>query len=138
MKVIVNLFIMILLSSNGICADSAPELKRFDPHAKDITVLKDVSVKGTPECLACHTPTEAKLKSTDTKQMCVSCHQKSAHPGLDNHIGRKWTSQVGVVHQIDCISCHRPHRAKTAKSKKGLPKMIDHECLDCHKWDKLP
>jgi DmsE family decaheme c-type cytochrome len=77
------------------------------------------------ECSGCHDPhvsTHQKLLSTDTKDLCASCH--------DSVVPAKAKSAHKPVADGECAKCHDPH----ASDNKGLlVKKADELCGSCHK-----
>ena len=173
---------IILLSSNTF----PKKFKRLDPHGnKGINLMhKTLNVDST--CMICHTTKNQKgqkKKLFDYKgkkftlslftlpniiARCGTCHSKMPHSGLSEHLGEELSKlKIGLDGKIDCLSCHRPHRAKLISKqdriamrekaqrpfvfiKRGnlkLPKnfverrnsaaMIRRDCIDCHTKDSL-
>jgi len=149
----------------------AINVKRYDPHGSASIVLKSSMVGIMGDCLTCHSYSEKKgvgLKFVNPNEACRSCHQRLPHSGLVNHLGKEFTSRVGTRSKIDCLTCHRAHRARLPQQvtfrpnlkphkpsklllrngtldlppefiEQWLPDaMVERDCNDCHKWENLP
>ena len=88
-------------------------LERLDPHGSSLSSLKSISLKKNTECKICHLEMgkEFKLKP-NIQQRCVSCHNKLPHSGVKEHLGKNLKNlNIGLSGSLECLSCHRPHRA---------------------------
>jgi len=177
-------FLSLLVLVGGI---SAQTFKRLDPHGSPEMNLMHASVQAENMCLICHSYDTGK-KGEDIRtfeynghkmvfslttlpnaiERCSSCHSGMPHSGLVEHLGADLSKlKIGVKGKVDCLSCHRPHRAKIVTEedkrkiavrakvpfvfkKRGnltLPAgmierrnstaMLRRECVDCHTKDNL-
>lgn len=106
--------------SSGITLDEL--LNRLDPHGKANENLSKVKPASRSECYVCHSPEKAKhLKRGLTYMYCASCHNKTPHSGITEHRGQSLGKlKIGLKGKINCLSCHRPHRAFTKKEQAWL------------------
>ncbi|HLE00249.1 MAG TPA: hypothetical protein VJB59_08320 [Bdellovibrionota bacterium] len=137
-----------------------PELKRLDPHGSPELKLKEVSIEKETQCKVCHFMKGSKLQTKpEPENICASCHGRLPHSGLVEHTGEEPGGGAG----LNCLSCHRAHRAtmegppkrapapsSLLKSKRNSPNlpsgliehrntggssaMIDHPCSECHSF----
>ncbi|MBK9294990.1 MAG: cytochrome c3 family protein [Oligoflexia bacterium] len=90
-------------------------LQRLDPHGDT------KELKFTSSCSVCHTEKKGKVTlKPGTQDSCLGCHNKSPHSGAPEHMGKVFKGK-----QINCLSCHEPHRTKP---------MVKKTCTECHKW----
>lgn len=78
------------------------EFRRLDPHGSREIKMNRATFLAHSECRACHTDSGSKVGlRSDVQTVCVSCHGSSPHSGAAEHL----------KHQLNCLSCHLPHRA---------------------------
>ncbi len=163
---------IVLFSTPLLAAPNPSPFKRLDPHGSPHTQLKNPALFQKKECKSCHLFQNQKLtlKKTTTS-LCRACHNRKPHSGLTEHLGKDLSllphaKQHNLTGKIDCLSCHRPHRAwinqttprlpdrkkspsflyqkSSFKLPKGLVEkrnntpMLYRKCTFCHKWDDLP
>lgn len=131
-------------------------LKRLDPHGAPDADLKKIDINVQTQCKVCHFGKGAGKIGTkpEPENLCAACHGRLLHGGLVEHMGEEPGGGAG----LNCLSCHRPHRATLDGSQPTTPKsqsvlklntpnlpeglieqskpgvMIDHPCSECHSW----
>lgn len=103
----------------------ALDTRRLDPHGPvEIDFKKPAQDGKAPsECKVCHQsgagrwPGKVDVKP-DVGGSCASCHGKSPHGGVAEHMGREWRGKA-----IGCLDCHSPHR-HGSKNDVGEPSAL--------------
>ncbi|MBI2609271.1 MAG: cytochrome c3 family protein [Deltaproteobacteria bacterium] len=119
-------FIFVLLFAQ-VASGELPRLKleRLNPHGSQKNDLKKMSLDRHAECKACHYKKGKDFQLRPyMQQRCTSCHNSFPHSGVVEHIGKNLSKLKGVelTGKVECLSCHRPHRAllENTSSKKYL------------------
>lgn len=107
------------------------KLERLNPHGSQKNDLKKISIDRHTECKVCH---YKKGKDFQLKpyiqQKCISCHNSFPHSGVMEHVGKNLSKLkgAGLTGKVECLSCHRPHRAllDNAVSKKYARHLHSH------------
>ncbi|MBT3980871.1 MAG: hypothetical protein HOE90_05915 [Bacteriovoracaceae bacterium] len=126
------IFLILLIFPLALGAKTAKkfQLVRLDPHGELGVALSTSRLNSNSECMVCHISSDSTTKASaiysNISIRCTACHNKSPHSGLKEHLGRELSNlKLGLKGKIDCISCHRSHREKTASDKKLLGKNLD-------------
>jgi len=117
------------------------ELRRLDPHGKESDVLSSMTLKANEGCKVCHNMLEKKMVTKNNiDRICKACHNKIPNSGLNEHQGKDLAVLKGKMKgKIDCMTCHRPHRAfLSALEKQEEPQFLPPSFLtDKLKYDSI-
>ncbi|MBL6988614.1 MAG: cytochrome c3 family protein [Bacteriovoracaceae bacterium] len=109
---------------------------RLDPHGKkEITSVNFNQVT----CSICHEENKLHTVSAKIISHCQTCHNKSPHSGLKEHLGKDLTKlNIGIKGNLNCLSCHRPHRfvIKDKKQHKLIKSNKSPSLILRQKWTK--
>ncbi|HAR41730.1 MAG TPA: hypothetical protein DCS07_03735 [Bdellovibrionales bacterium] len=103
------------------------KLQRLDPHGAPDSALKTMKLAEHPECLVCHINAAGKLSTKpEPEALCAGCHGRLPHSGVVEHMGEEPGGGAG----LNCLGCHRPHRAaaegSTITERKPSPLIRTH------------
>jgi DmsE family decaheme c-type cytochrome len=86
--------------------------------------------EGVLECSNCHNPhgtANGKQLRTDTKEVCVQCHQDKRGPFMFEH--------GAIMSEGGCITCHENHGGASRNMLKARdPKTL---CMSCHSREAI-